>query len=64
MNLTVVEKIMFVLVCFVLACLVATAALLIRESAARRRSAILFGGGCFCGAMMLFLTILKSIGVC
>ena len=63
MNLSVAEKIFYVLVCFGLAGVVTAAALHVRRWAAKRRNAILFGGGCFGGTMMLLLTILKSIGV-
>lgn len=56
-------KILVLLVCILLAAIVAIVAGLLSRSETKPRAAVLYGGGTFGGTMLLFLAILTALDI-
>ncbi|WP_078651238.1 hypothetical protein [Streptomyces xylophagus] len=64
MNLSLGVKVLIVVICALVSVIVgAGAAWISHKAGARKRDAVLFGGGTFIGVMTLCLAVLGSLGV-
>ncbi|MCW8102678.1 hypothetical protein [Streptomyces tauricus] len=64
MNLSLGIKVLLVIICALLSALIGVGAgWLSHEPGARKRDAILFGGGTFGGSLTLAVLVLSAIGV-